>query len=141
MLFRSQREMEHLLSLPGIHYVGNLPPTGLARLLASSMVGLIPYRLNEYTAGVFPMKVYEYLAAGLRVVSTALPSLEGAASDDDIMLAGGESFLQAVQGGIESWSESVAERRRMLARSHSWKVRRDQSISLIAELGNDLRTV
>ena len=46
--------MEDLLALPGIDYVGNLAPPELARVLASSMVGLIPYRLNEYTSGVFP---------------------------------------------------------------------------------------
>lgn len=133
----AQQEMEHLFSVPGIHYAGNLPPKELARLLASSMVGLIPYRLNEYTSGVFPMKVYEYLAAGLRVVSTALPSLEGAASasDGEIVLAGADSFLRAVLDGIVNWSELAAEPRRALARAHSWTARRDQAISLITELG------
>ena len=129
----AQREMEDLLALPNIHYVGSLPPGELARVLASSMVGLIPYRLNEYTAGVFPMKVYEYLAAGLRVVSTALPSLEQTASDD-VVLAGGESFVNAVQSGFDSWSEHAMTRRRALARSHSWQARGEQALNLIEGL-------
>lgn len=129
----AQREMDDLFALPGIDYVGNLAPQELARLLASSMVGLIPYCLNEYTAGVFPMKVYEYLAAGLRVVSTALPSLERTASDD-VVLAGGQSFLHAVQEGLETWSEQAAARRRALARGHSWKARGEQALTLIDEL-------
>ena len=37
----------------------------LAREVGRSTVGLIPYQVNDHTAGVFPMKVYEYLAAGL----------------------------------------------------------------------------
>lgn len=126
----AQREMEDLFALPGIDYVGNLAPAELARVLASSMVGLIPYRLNEYTAGVFPMKVYEYLAAGLQVVSTALPSLERTASVD-VVLAGGESFLQAVHGGLETWSEQAAARRRAVARGHSWQARGEQALTLI----------
>jgi glycosyltransferase involved in cell wall biosynthesis len=126
----AQTEMDDLLALPGIQYVGNLPPVELARVLASSMVGLIPYRLTEYTAGVFPMKVYEYLAAGLRVVSTALPSLEPTASDD-VVLTGGESFLHAVQDGLETWSEQAAARRLALARGHSWQARGEQALTLI----------
>jgi teichuronic acid biosynthesis glycosyltransferase TuaH len=126
----ARRELKALLELPGIRYVGNIPPEELARVLASSMVGLIPYRLNEYTAGVFPMKVYEYLAAGLRVVSTALPSLERTASDD-VVLAGKESFVREVQRGIEAWSEQAAARRRVLARGHSWQARGEQALTLI----------
>jgi teichuronic acid biosynthesis glycosyltransferase TuaH len=126
----AQREMDDLFALPGIDYVGNLAPPELARVLASSMVGLIPYRLNAYTAGVFPMKVYEYLAAGLRVVSTALPSLERTASED-VVLTGGESFLHAVQNGFETWSEQAAARRRELARGHSWQGRGEQALTLI----------
>jgi hypothetical protein len=94
------------------------------------MVGLIPYRLNGYTAGVFPMKVYEYLAAGLRVVSTALPSLEMTASDD-VVLADEDSFLHAVQVGFETWSEQAVARRRAQARGHSWQARGEQALDLI----------
>ena len=35
-------------------------------------VGVLPTLLNEYTRSMFPMKFYEYLAAGLPVVSTPL---------------------------------------------------------------------
>jgi glycosyltransferase involved in cell wall biosynthesis len=126
----AQREMEDLFALPGIDYVGNLAPAELARVLASSMVGLIPYRLNGYTAGVFPMKVYEYLAAGLRVVSTALPSLELTASDD-VVLTEGESFLRAVQSGFETWSNQAVARRQARARGHSWQARGEQALSLV----------
>jgi teichuronic acid biosynthesis glycosyltransferase TuaH len=129
----ARQELDDLLSLPGIEYVGNLAPSELARLLASSMVGLIPYRLNDHTAGVFPMKVYEYLAAGLRVVSTRLPSLDRTASED-VVLASGEAFVNAVRLGIDEWSDDVAQRRRDMARGHSWKARGEQALDLIHEL-------
>jgi glycosyltransferase involved in cell wall biosynthesis len=129
----AQREMAELFALPGVEYVGNLAPPELARLLASSMVGLIPYRLNGYTAGVFPMKVYEYLAAGLRVVSTPLPSLVATASDD-VVLAEGESYVRAVQHGVATCSEQAVARRRARAREHSWEARGQQAMHLIDEL-------
>jgi hypothetical protein len=39
--------------------------------LRSFDVGLIPFRLNELTASVDPIKYYEYRASGLPVISTA----------------------------------------------------------------------
>ena len=37
---------------------------------------MLPATRNAYTASMFPMKFFEYLAAGLQVVSTRLPALE-----------------------------------------------------------------
>ena len=42
----------------------------------SSDIGILPCVLNSYTRAMFPMKFFEYLAAGLPVVSTRLPALE-----------------------------------------------------------------
>ncbi len=39
-------------------------------------VGIIPFRINKFTEGVFPNKFFEYIAAGIFVVTTALPDLE-----------------------------------------------------------------
>ena len=38
-------------------------------------VGIIPYSINAYTSGVLPLKLFEYLQAGLIVLSTELPSV------------------------------------------------------------------
>lgn len=127
-------ELNELLAEPGIEYVGNLPPQQLAPVLASSAVGLIPYVLNSYTAGVFPMKVYEYLAAGLQVVSTELPSLTRLQSED-VVLAAGKEFLPVVEEAVVKWSETAASRRRTLAEGHSWQARGAQALALLNELG------
>jgi len=73
----STEALESLLRNPNINYLGVLKPKELAAEIGKSIVGIIPYKLNEYTSGVFPMKVYEYLAAGLAVVTTNLNSLSG----------------------------------------------------------------
>lgn len=66
-----------LLASGKAEYLGVLSQKAIAHELGRSRVGIIPYCCNEYTSGVFPMKVYEYLAAGLPVVATPLPSLSG----------------------------------------------------------------
>ena len=49
------------------------------RVLRGADAAIIPYRRSQLTDSIFPMKVYEYLAAGLGVVATELPALEGVA--------------------------------------------------------------
>jgi glycosyltransferase involved in cell wall biosynthesis len=61
---------------PNVHLLGPRAYAELPAVLRGADVGLIPYARNELTESIFPMKVYEYLAAGLPVVSTPLPALE-----------------------------------------------------------------
>lgn len=39
-------------------------------------VAMIPCHINQYTKSMFPMKFFEYLAAGVNVVTTDLPALQ-----------------------------------------------------------------
>ena len=58
-----------------LRYLGPLPQRELPAALRGASAGIIPYALNDYTANVSPLKLYEYLAAGLPVVATPLPAL------------------------------------------------------------------
>jgi glycosyltransferase involved in cell wall biosynthesis len=55
-----------------IHLLGAISPSEIPSLLKSADAALIPFRLNSLTHNVSPLKLYEYLAAGLPVVSTPL---------------------------------------------------------------------
>ena len=59
-----------------IHLLGPRPYGALPAYLRGAAVGLIPALLNDYTRAMFPMKFFEYLAAGLPVVATPLPALD-----------------------------------------------------------------
>jgi glycosyltransferase involved in cell wall biosynthesis len=62
---------------PNIHLLGPRPYETLPDVLRAADAGLIPYARNALTDSIFPMKVYEYLAAGLAVIATPLPALAG----------------------------------------------------------------
>lgn len=64
-----------LLVDKGAQYHGTLDLQSLSSLANRCKVGLIPYAVNSYTEGVSPLKTYEYLAAGLTVISTNLPGV------------------------------------------------------------------
>lgn len=62
----------HLRELPNVYFLGHKPYEQLPNYLRGVDVGTLPTLLNEYTKSMFPMKYFEYLAAGVRVVSTPL---------------------------------------------------------------------
>ncbi len=61
--------------LRNVHLLGRRPHELLPAYCKGFDVGLIPYRLIERMAFVNPIKLREYLSAGLPVVSTAVPEV------------------------------------------------------------------
>jgi glycosyltransferase involved in cell wall biosynthesis len=60
---------------PNAEILEPVPYTQLPELLKGSDVFLFPYRVNEFTKGILPAKIFECFATGRPVVSTYMPSL------------------------------------------------------------------
>ncbi len=128
----ARRPWARLLGLPRVHHHGVLLPEQLGALLGRCAVGLIPYRLNSYTRGVFPMKLYEYLSAGLAVVSTDLPSLP---RHRHLTIARGqEAFVDALREQVLASSPEVVRARRDEGSHPSWRARGQQAVELLEVL-------
>lgn len=69
-------DVEGLRRLSNVHLLGPRPYAELPGYLAGMDVAILPAAANSYTASMFPMKFFEYLAAGRPVVTTPLPALE-----------------------------------------------------------------
>jgi glycosyltransferase involved in cell wall biosynthesis len=99
--------------LPNVHFLGRKPYQELPAYCQQFDVGLIPFQLNELTRAVNPIKLREYLAAGLPVVSTPLPEVKfcehlvGVAS-------GAEAFVAAIQKSLDGDRAPDCRRRRSL---------------------------
>jgi glycosyltransferase involved in cell wall biosynthesis len=74
------RECEHELaaleSLPNVYFLGEKPPSEVARYIAGFDIGLLPYAINLETMHISPIKMYEYWAAGKPVVSTSISAAQ-----------------------------------------------------------------
>lgn len=78
VLIGDEREGQHnatlarMIQRQNVHLLGHRPYAELPSYLRGMSVGLLPTLVNAYTHSMFPMKYFEYLAAGLPVVTTPL---------------------------------------------------------------------
>lgn len=66
---------DRLREMP-ISWLGPVPVDQVPGLLSRAAVGLLPHTVDALTTSMAPMKLLEYVAAGLPVVSTRLPGVE-----------------------------------------------------------------
>ncbi|HEX6622975.1 MAG TPA: glycosyltransferase, partial [Pyrinomonadaceae bacterium] len=76
LLGKATTDISVLERLPNAHLLGRKTYESLPAYCKGFDVALMPFRINELTLNANPLKVREYLAAGLPVVSTAIPEVE-----------------------------------------------------------------
>lgn len=64
-----------LPQLPNIYYLGSKKYEDLPKYLEQARVAIIPFKVNNLTAAVTPLKFYEYLSSGTPVVTTIMPDI------------------------------------------------------------------
>ncbi len=118
------RELARVLDLPNVSHRPPVPHEEVPRVLASFSLALIPFRINELTRGVNPNKLYEYLAAGLPVVTTDF-SFEVKVHPEVVKAVGRAEFVRACEEFLDSdggmpGRNLLAARAREIASEYDW---------------------
>ncbi len=105
-----------------VHFLGDKSVDALAAYAQHYDVCIMPYRVNDYTRYIYPLKLHEYLASGRPVVGSRIHSLEKF------------PHLVALATGVDEWTEAVADAlhpaantearraaRQASARRHDWR--------------------
>ncbi|HOA74939.1 MAG TPA: glycosyltransferase [Phycisphaerae bacterium] len=119
-------------SLPNLHWLGPRDHRLLPGYLKSFDVGLIPFRQVPLTHNANPIKLYEYLAAGVPTVSTSLPAVKpipGSVWLADDAAAAADCCDQALRHNTPA--ERAARSRLMLA--HSWVQRLEELSEIVTQ--------
>lgn len=127
MIGKVQVDRSRLDRYKNIHWLGRKPFESLPAYCKAWSVGIMPFVLNELTRNVNPIKLREYLSAGLPVVSTDIPEVRhypgcAVARDRD-------EFVAQVDRAI---AEDTPEKRRQRSesmRGETW----DAKVALLGE--------
>jgi teichuronic acid biosynthesis glycosyltransferase TuaH len=120
---------QQLLRHPRVVRTGPVSSEDVSDYLNAFDIGLVPYVACAFNEKSFPLKVPQYLRAGLPVVSTP----NGAAEEyaDLVRLASTpEDFAAAVVSELRRDSDVLREARRHRAESRSWSVVADELLTL-----------
>jgi glycosyltransferase involved in cell wall biosynthesis len=112
---------------PNVHLLGHRPYEALPGYVKGFDVAVIPYKQNEYTANVFPIKFFELLASGKPVVISALPAL--AEYYDRVEVAeNAETFVAACERALADPARNQRDRL-ALAAENTWEHRVERMLS------------
>ena len=114
-----------LTACPNVRLVGAVPHADVVRYMRRFDVGLLPYVVNPYTSALRPVKLVEYLAAGLPVVSTHLPEVRRFVGDHGPVVTiadGAEAFAGAIRHALNEDGGTAVTQRLDVARRYDWAI-------------------
>lgn len=102
-----------------VHRLGMKHVSELPAYIKGFDVCTMPYRVNETTRYIFPLKLFEYLATGKPVVATPIPAVE--LHRDYLHVADSpEAFARAVEEALRDDTKADSERRRRHSLGWDW---------------------
>ena len=121
--------LRKLRELGNVHFLGQKDVAEVPGYIAGLDTGLLPYTMNLETENISPLKMYEYFAAGIPVVSTPIPAalrhrdfLAIASSDDEFIGQCDRSLVtdddarrrRTAHAGQNTWDDRVDQVRALL---------------------------
>lgn len=129
-------------SIPNIHVHPGVGRQELVAALRNSQVSLLAHRRTALTEAMSPLKVYEYLAAGLPVSAIDLPPIRGI--DERVLIAPSTADMAPTLDDALALGPASEIVRQEFIRSHSWTARHRVILdmtcrSALLQRGEDLR--
>ena len=120
--------------LGNVHFIGRVPYSEMPSVIKGFDVAVIPFRKDDRSAAVFPLKLFEYLGAGKPVVATDFnPDLEEYTEGAVAYCTDAKSFADAISGEMENDNPEHTARRTRLAARHTWEKRVEVISSLLSQ--------
>lgn len=119
-----------LRARPNVYLPGPCRYEDLPRYARGFAAAILPFKLNRLTEHVNPIKLREYLAAGLPVVAT--PLAEARPYADVVRLAATpEVFTAALDEAVRDDGDAAVRRRMEAVREETWLARVEQLSALV----------
>lgn len=129
-----QEQLTPMRKMANLKLQGARKHDAVPAYLLSSTVGMIPFVRNTLTEAVNPVKLYEYAAAGLPIISTAFSDDLLRFSDIAAICKTHEEFLGQLPVAVtQAQDPGHTARLRAFARQNDWSARAAAIASLLME--------
>jgi teichuronic acid biosynthesis glycosyltransferase TuaH len=118
-----------LASAANIHTHPPVDRDQLVALVAAADLGLIPHVRSEQTEAMSPLKLFEYLAAGIPVASVDLPGVSAVCPERVMLARQSEDFAIAAEAALALGRWEEGERWQFIA-DNSWSRRFEPLLDL-----------
>lgn len=135
---KSSVDVSRLASLPNAHFLGQKRYDELVSYARSFDVGLVPFKINDLTVNVNPIKLKEYLALGIPVVSVDLPEVRPYGRVVNVA-ADAEEFARAIERELSGDRRASRAEIDRVAREETWDRKVEEISVLIEERMRDRR--
>jgi glycosyltransferase involved in cell wall biosynthesis len=123
-------KVRRLEPLANVRFYGEVPYQQLPAYMAEFDAALIPFLITPLTMATNPIKLYEYFACGLPVVSTPLPEVERFGQLVYIARTA-KDFSAQVGRALAERDADLRQARRDVASRESWQARADQLLDAV----------
>jgi glycosyltransferase involved in cell wall biosynthesis len=117
-------DLSRIRGIANIHLLGQRPHDTLPAYCKGFDVGMIPYRIDERMTFVNPLKLREYLSAGLPVVSTPVP--EVARFPQAHVASTPDDFVAAIERALAETAPEARQARSAAMQTETWAARVSQ---------------
>ena len=126
-----QTDVSDLFLQKNIHFLSPKPYNIISNYIKYFDIGIIPFKINELTLAVNPLKLYEYFSLGKSVVSVDLPEIRQ--FKELVYIAKNrEEFVNSINI-ILSEKLNNAEKLKGIALKNDWKARGALIVKLFEE--------
>ena len=124
---------QFFFNIPNIHFIGRIPYEQMPNVVKSFDVAIIPFKKNEDSGTVFPMKLFEYLGAGKPVVATDFNlDLRHFTKNLIPYCNNADEFSAAINDALKNNTDDLQKARIELATQHTWQKRAAEIEGIIA---------
>lgn len=125
-------DLRALKSLKNVYFPGTRANETMPYYFAGADAFIIPYNLNDYTIGCFPVKFHDALSAGLPVIVTNLPAYKPFV-DVCYVAKNDEEYINLIKLALEEDSEKKFKERQAVAKENSWENKVENQLKIIDE--------
>jgi hypothetical protein len=131
-LSRQQNVWQALVDLPNVHHLDAVDVSRVPHYVKGFQIGLMPNLQNLFAENCSPLKLYDYLAAGIPVASIDMPHVRPFASHIQIAPTPAD-FVRAVRDALADTDPKRTEERLQIATRETWEARVEQLSEIIED--------